>query len=133
MKYVLHFLLFLLFYFIVAIIVFAALPSTNITEYIRKEKTYPHMLSITLGVFYYFTVVVYEYIYVHIYLILLIYIYLLLLTASLSLSFSFFFSWSIWFKTIIFYSNVYLYGEREKEVVWSRSIDTIGRHHFRQH
>jgi hypothetical protein len=31
-----------------------------------------------------------------------------------------------------FYSNVYLYDEKEKEVVCSRSIDTIGRHHFRQ-
>jgi hypothetical protein len=106
---------------------------TSPNTVLKKKRTF-HLLSITLGVFYYFTVVAYEYIctYTWSYL----YIYLLLLTASLSLSlsfFSFFFlSWSIWFKTIIFILMYILYGEKEKEVVWSHSFDTIGRHHFRQ-
>jgi hypothetical protein len=121
-----------IFFYFVVVIVFAALPSTNITEYSLKEKT--HLSSVVdhtrcLLLFYSSSV----WIYMHIYLILLIYIYLLLLTASLSLIFFFFFlSWSIWFKTIIFILMYILYGEKEKEVVWSHSFDTIGRHHFRQ-
>jgi hypothetical protein len=60
-----------------------------------------------------------------------IYIYILLLTASLPLSLSLFLFIDM-VQNDYFYSNVYLDGEKEKEAVWFRSFDTIGRHHFRQ-
>ncbi len=54
--------------------------SSNIV--LKKKYTF-HLLSNTLGVFYYFTVVVYEYIYI--YLILLIYIFIIIDDFSLFL------------------------------------------------
>ncbi len=100
--------------------------SSNIV--LKKKKSTFHLLSITLGVFYYFTVVMYEYIYIH--LIRLIYIFIIVDNVSLSLIFFLFIDMV---QNDYFHFNVYLYGEKEKkEVVWSHSFDTIGRHHFRQ-
>ncbi len=104
-----------IFFCFVVVIVFAALPSTNSTEYSLKEKT--HLSSVVdhtrcLLLFYSSSV----WIYMHIYLILLIYIYLLLLTASLSLIFFLFFSLLIdMVQNDYFYSNLYfVWWERKR-------------------
>ncbi len=133
MKYALHFLLLLLFYFFVVIIVFAALPSTNITEYSLKEKMHHFSLvdhTRCLLLFYSSSV----WIYIYIYLILLIYIYYCWQLLSLSLSFSLFFLLLIdMVQNDYFFILMYIFfSEKEKEVVWSRSFDTIDRYHFRQ-